>query len=81
MVNHLTAKISRCGLGQLTCVKNCNGPLLNASYVYVCRDIVSKTYFLILLFLVHVKGQNSISELTGCNLTFDPLITFYYECV
>lgn len=42
------------------------------------RDIVNKTYLHILLFLVYVKGQNSTSELTGCNLTLDPIMTLYY---
>lgn len=58
---------------RLTCVKNCE------TYVYVSsRDIVNKTYLHILLFLVYVKGQNSTSELTGCNLTLDPIMTLYY---
>ena len=62
------------------CVKNCK-ILLNACYVYVSRDIVNKTYLHRLLFPVLVKGQNSTSELTGCNLTLDPIMTFYYEFV
>ena len=54
-------------------------PLLNACYVYVSGDIVNIMHLHILLFLVYVKGQNSTSELTGRNLTLDPIMTFYYN--